>query len=207
MLALAFLLFFAFLLGILLGLWLRHRRVGPGGIPGQICAPPKVADQYAPAQLATALAVHLAGAPADGSSAPLSPPSGPVVWVDGGDEVLVHLESTQVRIQGESVLVSVDLETDQTGRQPLIVAFSLSTGADGAGLVATTDELPRGNGLLAARWGKVVQSAMWASLLKMSQQHAFERQRAPLGLTVSGGKLNFHAGAPLVAASQAQVHA
>jgi hypothetical protein len=119
----------------------------------------------------------------------------------------VHLESTQVRIQADSVLVSVDLETDQTGRQPLVVALCLNTGADGAGLVAATDELPRGNGLLAARWGQNLQAAVWASLLNMSQQHAFERQQAPLGLSITGTTLNFHAGAPLVAASSAQVHA
>ena len=173
--------------------------------PGQICVPPAVADQYAPAQLGSILAVHLAGSLADGSRAPASQQSGPVIWVDRGDEVLVHLESTQVRIQGNSVLVSVDLETDQTGRQPLVVAFSLGDGTDGAGLVATTDELPRGNGLLAARWGQALQSAVWASLLNMAQIHATERRKAPLGLSINGNTLNFQAGAPLVAAAPAQV--
>ena len=128
-----------------------------------------------------------------------------MIWVDRGDEVLVHLESTQVRIQGNSVLVSVDLETDQTGRQPLVVAFSLGDGTDGAGLVATTDELPRGNGLLAARWGPALQSAVWASLLNMAQIHATERRKAPLGLSINENTLNFQAGAPLVAAAPAQV--
>lgn len=177
---------------------------GDGGT-GQICFPPAVSDQYAAPQLAAAISVRLAGAPADGSSAPASSPSGPVIWVDRGDEVLVHLESTQILIQNENVLVSVDLETDQTGRQTLVIAFSFCTGADGAGLVAATDELPRGNGLLAARWGQALQSAVWATLLNMAQQHAFERQMAPLGFTVKGNTLNFNAGTPLVAISTAQV--
>jgi len=177
-----------------------------GGGTGQVCFPPAVNDEYSAPQLATAISVRLAGAPADGSSAPASLPSGPVIWVDNGDEVLVHLESTQTLIQNEILLVSVDLETDQTGRQTLVVAFSLGTGADGAGLVAATDELPRGNGLLSARWGPTLQSAVWATLLNMAQQHAFERQMAPLGFTVKGNTLNFNAGAPLVAAATAQVH-
>ena len=209
MLGLLFLLLIFLLIGILIGWYLRRRRGGggDGGDAGQICFPPAVKDQYTPTQLASALAVRLVGTPADGSLAPATAPSGPVVWADRGDEVLVHLESTQVRIQADSVLVSVDLETDQTGRQPLVVALCLNTGADGAGLVAATDELPRGNGLLAARWGQNLQAAVWASLLNMSQQHAFERQQAPLGLSITGTTLNFHAGAPLVAASSAQVHA
>ncbi len=209
MLGMLFLLLIVLLIGILIGWYLRRRRGadGDGGDSGQICFPPAVNDQYTPTQLASALAVRLVGTPADGSLTPVTAPLGPVIWVERGDEVLVHLESTQVRIQADSVLVSVDLETDQTGRQPLVVALCLNTGADGAGLVAATDELPRGNGLLAARWGQNLQAAVWAILLNMSQQHAFERQLAPIGLSISGTTLNFHAGAPLVAASSAQVHA
>jgi hypothetical protein len=201
------LLLIVFLLGVLVGwLWFRRHRVPPPSPPPppSPCPPPQVADQYTAPELAQALSVQLVGTPADGSRAPSPPVSGPVVWVEKGDEVLVHLESTQVRLQGGCLLVSVDLETDQTGRQPLIMAFSLSNGTDGAGLIATTDELPRGNGMLAARWGEAVQSAVWASLLKMSQQHAFERLKAPQGISISGDSLHFHADVPLVASTAVQ---
>jgi hypothetical protein len=173
--------------------------------PGQICVPPAVPDQFVPAQLASTLAVHFAGTPADGSRALSNSPSGPVVWVDRGDEVLVHLESMQVLIQGTSILISVDLETDQTGRQPLVVVFSLGGGGDTAGLMATTDELPRGNALLAARWGRQLQQALWASFINVSQTHASERRLAPLGFAIKGNTLNFQAGAPLVAIAPTQV--
>jgi hypothetical protein len=178
---------------------------GPRPEPGEICVPPAVPDQIVSAQLVSSLAVHFSGTPADGSRALSNSPTGPVVWVDRGDEVLVHLESTQVLIQGTSVLISVDLETDQTGRQPLVVVFSLGNGGDTAGLVATTDELPRGNALLAARWGRQLQQAVWASFINMSQTHAAERRLAPLGLAIKGNTLNFQAGAPLVAVAPTQV--
>lgn len=165
------------------------------------CPQPLVADNYTAPELARAVSLHLSGSPADGSRIPTSSVSGPVVWVDKGDEVLVHLESVQSRLQNGCLLISVDLETDQTGRQPLVIAFSLSDGKDGMGLVATTDELPRGNGVLAARWGAPLQSAVWASLLKMSQQHAFERNLAPRGISISGNALSFHADAPLAAST------
>ncbi len=190
----------------LLGLWIgfsyfRKHPVPPPPppAPDPNCPPVQIENKYTPAQLAPALAVQLIGTPADGSQPLATPPSGPVVWVDKGDEVLVHLESTQVRLQNGCLLVSVDLETDQTGRQPLVMAFSVSDGGDGAGLIATTDDLPHGNGLLAARWGHVLQSAMWASILNMSKQHAFERQQAPNGISIAGDTLNFHAGQPVVA--------
>jgi hypothetical protein len=92
--------------------------------------------------------------------------------------------------------MSVDLETDQTGRTPLVVAFALGS-RDDAGLVAATDELPRGNGLLAARWGPALRAAAWASLLMLAQDHANERGAAPLGLALTGGQLHLHAGPDL----------
>jgi len=164
---------------------------------------PKIPDHFDEATLSTTLGARLAGTPADGSLAPSgsATPPGKVIWVDGGDEVVVHLDSTQVRLLDRALLVSVDLETDQTGRTPLVVAFALGNAGDPAGLVATTDELPRGNGLLAARWGRALQAAVWSMLLGLSQDHALERGKAPQGFSVSPGRLSFNAGAPLHAAS------
>jgi len=85
-------------------------------------------------------------APSESSTVP-----GKVIWMDGGDEVVVHLDSTQVHLLDRALLVSVDMETDQTGRTPRVVALALGNAGDPAGRVATTGELPRGNGLLAAR--------------------------------------------------------
>jgi hypothetical protein len=106
-----------------------------------------------------------------------------VVWVDAGDEVLVHMESLTTQITGQCVLISIDLETDQTGRTPLVVAFSLGHDDKGA-LIAATDEFPRGNGLLAARWGVQVQ-------------HSTQQGASPAGLTIQKGVLKLHTGAPL----------
>jgi hypothetical protein len=94
----------------------ERARNGGGGGNGQICFPPAVSNQYLAPQLAMAISVRLAGVPADGSNAPGTVPSGPVIWVDKGNEVLVHLESTQILIQNENVLVLVDLETDSDGQ-------------------------------------------------------------------------------------------
>src|SRR5689334_19377226 len=129
------------------------------------------ADQADEAGLAAELRVRLVGAPADGAAVAQAVTAKQVIWVDAGDEVLVHLDSIKVRLLDRAIVVSLDLEADQTGRAPLIVTFSLGGVRDQAGLVATTDELPHGNPMLAARWGRLVQSALWAALMGLVSDH------------------------------------
>lgn len=159
--------------------------------------------QFDEKTLIAELSSRLAGRPADGSRSnapgPAGSPANVVVWIDAGDEVLVHLDSVAVRIVGQTLLVSVDLDTDQTGRTPLIVSLALGAGKDAAGLVAVTDELPHGNGLLAARWGPHLQAAVWASILGMAQDFSAQLGGVPRGLTIANGVLNLEAGLPLQA--------
>ena len=155
--------------------------------------PPQQLDEKT---VVTHLAVRLAGRAADGSRSSAGAPPQRVVWVDAGDEVLVHLDSVAVRVLANTLLVSIDLETDQTGRTPLVVSLALSTGSDAAGPVAVTNE-PQGNGLLAARWGPSLQAAVWASLLGLAQDSGAQQNGVPRALSLVGGKLNLQAGPPL----------
>jgi hypothetical protein len=150
--------------------------------------------------LAAALARHLVGAPAavgsdapgrDGDAAPAR-----VVWVDEGDEALVHLDATAVRLVDAAVLVQVELETDQTGRAPLVVALAVG-GADDMDLLATTEARARGPEALVSRWGRISQDAVWASLLAMADERTPERGLAAVGIGVMDGTLAIAYGAPL----------
>jgi hypothetical protein len=162
------------------------------------CPPLRIPDRLDETALGAEVGVRLAGAPADGTDPPEQIPD-KVIWVDKGDEVLVHLDSITTRVLDRMLLVSVDLETDQTGRATLVVPFAVGGGGDPAGLIAVTDELPRGNGLLASRWGEAVQAAVWATLLGIASDHAKERASSPLGITAFRGALNLHAGPALSA--------
>ena len=166
------------------------RTVPPG------CPPPKIPDKLDSRTLAATLNARLAGTPSDGSLAPEQMPS-KVIWVDHGDEVLAHLDSLKTVIVNGKLLVSIDLETDQTGRTPLVVAFALGNNDDPAGLVAVTEQYPRGNAMLAARWGSAVQAAIWSGLLDLAQEHASERSGAPRGIAALDGALQLHAGPAL----------
>ncbi len=168
--------------------------------PPPPCPPPcppsyQIPDTFNEQTLPAALNARLIGSPANGvpvAAMPAVPAQ--VVWVNGGNEVLVHLDSTQARILNGLLLVSVDLETDQTGRTPLVCAYALGTTGDQAGLVATTDEFPRGNGGLAATWGKQLQQAIWSSILSLSIDHATERKQAARGIFAAAGTLSLSAG-------------
>jgi len=121
-----------------------------------------------------------------------------ILWDDFGDQVLVHLDSVIVKLIKRLFIVSVDFECEQTGRAPLIVTLALGSVQDGAGLVATTDEAPRGHPLLAARWGRILQETVWAALLGTARAHADERGKVPLSVHVLDGHLRFGA-APALA--------
>ncbi len=192
-------LFAILLIGILFGLllarwWLYHPPAPPP--PPPACPPPKIPDHFDAPTLSSALGVRLTGTSANGAA--LAGPIGnQVVWVDAGDEVLVHLDSIQIKILDRMVLISLDLESDQSGRTPLIVSFALGNATDPAGLVAVTDEYPRGGGSLAARWGEAVQAALRSTLLGIAQEHAAERGKAPVGISAAPGTMTLHAGDPI----------
>lgn len=126
-----------------------------------------------------------------------------VLWEDAGDEALVHLDSVIARLLPRTVLVSADLETDQTGVGALIVTFALGSLQDKTGLFAMSEERVRGHPLLAARWGTIFRETVWAALLAAARVHATERGKVPVALHPMQGKLNFAASAPIPVAAEA----
>jgi hypothetical protein len=129
-----------------------------------------------------------------------------VLWDDFGDQALVYIDSVIVRFIKRFAIVSVDLETEQTGRASLIVTLAFGSTQDGAGLIAVTDALPRGHPVLAARWGKVLQETVWSALLDVVRAHAEERGKVPLAIHVFDGRVRFDA-APALALGEAALHA
>jgi hypothetical protein len=157
--------------------------------------PPTIPDTLPPASLGAALQTRLAGTPADGTAPVASHTPKSVVWVDAGDELLVHLDSLRVRLVDRIAVVALDVETDQTGRTTMVVPLAFGDPADPAGLVAVTEALPRGHADIAARWGAVLREAMWAAFISLANDHASERDAAPRGMAVDGGALRLTAGA------------
>ncbi len=166
--------------------------------------PLQIPDSFTNVTLAAELGERLAGRPVvTGPVLTTRKIPGQVIWVDAGSEVMIHLDSIQTNIVNGMLVVSTDFECDQTGRTPLIAALAMNQGKDAAGLFATTDELPRGNGLLAARWGAIYQNALWAALTGLISDHAAERKLFPLALVCIDGQLLLRSGPPLNASQLA----
>jgi len=172
----------------------------PGGCTHGI--PPDVPATLDPRPLATALTPILAGRAADGftptrSVTTLAAVPKTVVWVDGGDEIVAHLDSLSAKILDGAVVMSLDLEDDTTGRAPVVVRFAVSSATDDGDLIAATDEVAGGHPAFAARWGPAVQNAAWAALLGLAQEHATARGRAPQGISAVAGAVRLHLEAPV----------
>jgi hypothetical protein len=120
-----------------------------------------------------------------------------VVWEHEGDEVLVHLASLRTLSRPGALFASIELETDQTGRHPLIMTLALSCAEDDPSLIAVTDEAPRGHATLVGRWGHIVQEALWGALLSLVTAEAEKRAEAPRGLVVGADGVVLVTGDPL----------
>ncbi len=146
-------------------------------------------DELSAEALERELAVRFVGVPADGSTGSVETARS-VVWVDRGDEVLVHLDSLRVATQGEVLVASIDLETDQTGRAAVVVPMALGADA-GAGASAVVEEFARGPEILVRRWGGIVQEALLGVLTEMAEEHARERRGYSVGLFMERGRVVF----------------
>jgi hypothetical protein len=87
----------------------------------------------------------------------------------------------------------VALESDETGRATLVVPFAPGNNADDE-LTLVTEQLPRGNSLLVARWGHILQEALFAALQEMARIHAEERNTVAKALVLDGSVLSFRSG-------------
>ncbi|MEY2465479.1 MAG: hypothetical protein QOH64_3617 [Acidimicrobiaceae bacterium] len=198
---LALLAVLAFVAGFLAARWWSRRAAAPDGSqaddePLELRGTRAIPSALPARELGTWLAPRLVGSRASrepGENAALpdvgTDVSTTVVWVDGADEALVHLDSVSSRAVGTTLVMSLDLETDETGRAPVIVRFAMGAPDDPGGLVCATDEVPHGPPALVSRWGDAVQAALWSSLLNLAVDHAGQRGASPAAMGIADGRL------------------
>lgn len=146
---------------------------GSGGArPGQPVAPGAVAPTVAvPAATVEQLATVALGS---ANSAPGMPPAAQVIWQDADGEVLVHIDQTRVVLFPGLALVALTLETDETGAGQVVVPFAVGSPSSPAGLLAVTEERPRGPQPLVDRWGQEAIAAAWLALLDVAHGLALQ---------------------------------
>lgn len=95
---------------------------------------------------------------------------GPVIWEDAESDVVVHLDKLRFAIKPGLILFELTLEADGTGLLPMVISFKIGNDANTASLTISTEHLPRGEQLMAHRWGEIVQEHLWFALLEAGKQ-------------------------------------
>lgn len=88
-----------------------------------------------------------------------------VIWEQAGSELLVHLKRTRVAVLDGLVLVGLTVESVETQQIEVTVPFAVGRLDRLAGMVVTTEPVPRGPEVIIDRWGEAIIAAAWQILL------------------------------------------
>lgn len=90
----------------------------------------------------------------------------PVVWNDADSALMVFPAETRVRLAKGFVFIELAVATDQTGRDTVLLPFRIGAAPNEAVASAVSEPHPRGNPVIAARWGSVMVPAVWHAVLR-----------------------------------------
>lgn len=108
----------------------------------------------------------------------------PIIWEQAGSELLVDLHRTRVAVLDGLILIGIPVETVETGRAEVTVAFAVGTPDRLAGMVATTEAKPRGPAAIVDLWAEALTAFAWQTLLDV-----VERLAARTGVDLDGEPL------------------
>jgi hypothetical protein len=128
-------------------------------------------------QLATVAATSAAGVPGGA-------PADTVVWTHGGSELLVIVAKVRVRVDKGLVLVSIPVSCDQVPDARIDVGFAVGDDERPAGMLAVTEDRPRGPRAVVDVWGDALTAFAWQIVLSLTSGVAGatgeDADRAPL---------------------------
>jgi hypothetical protein len=140
-------------------------------------------------KLASVAAVTAAGLPT-GIDA------GQVVWSQGGNELLVTLAKVAVHVDNGIALVDIPVSCDQETEGHVTVAFAVGDDRRPAGMLAVTEDRPRGPRIVVDVWGESLTAFAWQVLLTVSTavaggagQDVDGAPLIPVGLAATGDEL------------------
>jgi len=160
---------------ILAWLW---RRLGAGeqdgrngkGQPDPLLTPRQpgeVAPTISSGSSETELHLQRAFASAIAGTAGSSDPTPDVIWVDGGNELLVRPSKTRTVFRPGFALVGITVHSEQTGDVEVVIPFALGAPNAPLGMIAATEKRPRGPQIIVDTWGEQLIAAAWDALLRV----------------------------------------
>jgi hypothetical protein len=90
-----------------------------------------------------------------------------IVWTDGGDELLIHVDALRCSFADGWLVCELELEAGAPGRQKLQCVFFLGRAgeADGARAACTLKPIGAASEAIADRWGRNLQRVIWDAVL------------------------------------------
>lgn len=141
------------------------RKRCPGLLPAE---PVPAGTVVAAVELSTKEADSLfpsAAATVSGAQALGADPVAAVLWREGDRTLLVRPAEVSARFGPGVVVVTVPVECDQTGPTSVYVTFVVGTDKTPAGLLASTEERPRGPAAVVDAWGESLVAYAWHVLI------------------------------------------
>jgi hypothetical protein len=135
----------------------------PGVLPGKPLEPGAVGPEIPLSRdelqkLVSVAVITAAGLPA-GTDA------GQVVWSQAGNELLVLLAKVAVQVDHGIALVDIPISCDQSPNGSVTVAFAVGDDRRPAGMLAVTEDRPRGPRVVVDVWGEALTAFAWQMLL------------------------------------------
>jgi hypothetical protein len=119
-----------------------------------------------------------------------------VLWTSGDSEILVEVGGVKTELNDGLLLVTIPVRCEQAPSAHVQVAFAVGSDERPAGMVAATEERPRGPAVVIDIWGDALVAFAWQLVLAVTTALARESGKdidgaglVPAGVTVSADGL------------------
>jgi hypothetical protein len=100
-----------------------------------------------------------------------------VLWRSGASELLLMPNRVVTRLGDGVIALSFAVRCDQSGDAQIHVSFAIGAEARPAGMIAATEERPRGPAAVVDVWGERLIAFAWRVLIELATQIAAESGR------------------------------
>jgi hypothetical protein len=91
-----------------------------------------------------------------------------IVWSRAGSEIAVQPGRFVATTADGGIVVTVPVQTEQTGAVDVQVPLAAGTGQRDAGLLLSTSSRPLGPAIVVDRWGEALVALVWQALLQVA---------------------------------------
>jgi hypothetical protein len=172
------------------------RKRCPGLLPDDPVKPGTVVDDVALKPAEAAALFPAAAALAAGVDQPGADRTTAVLWREGDLELLVQPAGVTARFGTGMVVVTIPVSCDQTGATEVHVTFVVGDQKRPAGMLATTEQRPRGPAVIVDAWGDSLVAYAWHVVVEVMTNVAGAAGRdldgsrlVPVGVAVSGDEV------------------